>query len=237
MRDLLSVLLILSISIPALSCRDRVFDNPFDPGRSDTAYEISRVLNLDFIAPLDLSFSPEALWICDGGNQISAVDYNSGQTIRTLNPGRPVIGITHAEGDLWLAFPGTRQLNRVNALNGETVRQLFLPRGEPGRLDYHQGRLYVADSGANVVMVVDPLSGNVERTLNHLGFSLDGLAYDGYFTWTLDSGQEKIFRQADNGTPGQAYVAPARNLSGLAWGADSLWCGDRGGRIFRLRFQ
>jgi len=235
-KESLSVLFILSISLGAISCRDRIFDNIYDPDKADIAYEISAVLNIVNLSPLDLTFAEDVLWICDGGARITAVDYNSGQAIRSLSIGRPVVGIAYGEGDLWLSFSDSRQLSRVNALNGEVVRQLTLPRGEPRQLDFHRGWLYVADRAANVIMLVDPQQGVVKNTFHHPGFKIDGLAYDGRYVWTLDSSQDKLFREAHDGTPGNSYQAPARNLSGLCSGLDSIWLGERSGRVFRLRF-
>ena len=66
-------------------CNDRLFDNPYDPDAETRAYEILSTLQAGGIAPLDLTFSGDALWAADGRARILALNYNSGALIRELD--------------------------------------------------------------------------------------------------------------------------------------------------------
>ena len=110
-------------------------------------------------------------------------------------------------------------------------------RGNAGCLEYSAGRLYVADRLSNSILVVDPVSGAVERTIPQPGFAIDGISHDGANLWTIDATKMKLFRLDESGAPLNAYQTPSRQASGLAFANGVFWCGDRSGKIYKLRFQ
>ena len=96
----------------------------------------------------------------------------------------------------------------MNIVTGTLIRVLNLLRGNPGCLDFAAGRLYVADRQSNAILVVDPLSGTIERSIPQPGFAIDGISHDGSNLWTIDATQTKIFRLDENGAPGESISDP-----------------------------
>jgi len=232
----LALLAVISL-VGLAACNDRLFDNPFDPDAETRAYEILSTLQVSGIAPVDLTFSGDLLWVVDVGSRILALNYNSGALVRELEFLQGAAGVAYDGEDLWLSVKNSSQLVLVNIVSGAQVRMLNLPRGSFGALDYSGGKLYVADRLSNAVLVVDPETGAIERSIPQPGFAIDGVSHDGTNLWTIDSSQMKIFRLTDSCALENQYQAPSRSASGLAFAAGIFWCGDQAGKIYRLRFQ
>jgi outer membrane protein assembly factor BamB len=218
------------------ACNDRLFDNPYDPDADKRAYEILSTLQAGGLAPLDLTFSGDALWVSDGRERVVALNYNNGTMIRELEVMHPAAGIAYDGVDLWLSAANSSQLVLVNIVNGARIRVLNLLRGSFGPIDYAAGRLYVADRLSNAVLVVDPLNGTIERSIPQPGYAIDGVCFDGASLWISDAMQMKIFRLSESGALVNQYQAPSRLVSGLAFASGIIWCGDRAGKIYKLRF-
>ncbi len=232
----LSLLAIFSL-VGLAACNDRSFDNPFDPNAETLAYEILSTIQTGGVAPVDLAFSGDVLWVVDAQAQVLALNYTSGALVRELEFAQGAAGVAYDGEDLWLSVKSSSQLVLVNVVNGAQIRALNLPRGDLGPLDYSGGKLYVADRLANAVLVVDPLTGAIERSIPQPGFGIDGVSHDGVDLWTIDASQMKIFRLAGDGTLVNQYQTPSRSASGLANAQGIFWCGDLAGRIYRLRFR
>ncbi len=217
------------------ACNDRLFDNSLDPDAELRAYEILSTIQTD-IVPLDLTFSGDALWAVDAGSRVVALNHNSGALIRELDVQLPAGGIAYDGKDLWLSVRDTPQLAQVSIINGSQIRMLKLLRGSFGALDYFSGRLYVSDRLTNSVLVVDPEDGTIERSIPQPSFAIDGVCLDGASLWTIDATQMKLFRLTASGALVNQYQTPSRAPSGLAFAAGIFWCGDRTGKIFKLRF-
>lgn len=219
------------------ACGDRLFDNPNDPEAETLAYEILSTLQVDGIVPVDLTFSGDALWVVDSLSRVLALNYNSGALIRELDFPQPAAGIAYDGKDLWLSVKNSSQLVQVNIVTGTLIRVLNLLRGSLGCLDFAAGRLYVADRQSNAILVVDPVSGTIERSIPQPGFAIDGISHDGTNLWTIDATQTKFFRLDENGALVNLYQTPSRQAAGLAYAEGIFWCGDRAGNIYKIRFQ
>jgi len=187
----LALLVVFSLFFLA-GCNDRLFDNPNDPEAQTRVYEILSTLQVDGIVPVDLSFSGDALWVVDSLSRILVLNYSSGALIRELDFPQPVAGIAYDGKDLWLSVKNSSQLVQVNIVTGTLIRVLNLLRGNFGCLDFAAGRLYVADRLSNAVLVVDPGSGAIERSIPQPGFAIDGVSHDGVNLWTIDATQMKF---------------------------------------------
>ncbi len=235
MRTAPALLAVFSLLCLA-ACNDRLFDNPYDPEAETRAYEILSTLQVDGIAPIDLAFSGDALWAVDSLSRVLALNYNSGALVRELDFPQGAGGIAYDGEDLWLSVRNTSQLVLVNVVNGAQIRVLNLLRGSFSSLDYSNGRLYAADRLSNMVLVVDPQSGAIERSIPQPGFAIDGVCHDGFSLWTIDATRMRLFRLADSGALENQYQAPSRSASGLAFAEGIFWLGDQTGKIYKLRF-
>ncbi len=235
-RSALACAFIFSLIFLA-GCNDRLFDNPFDPNVETRAYEILSTFQLAGIVPVDITFSGDALWVVDSQSRVLAVNYNSGSMIRELDFPLPVSGIAYDGRDLWLSIKNSNQVVQVNIVTGAQIRALNLLRGNLGCLSYNASRLYIADRQSNTVLVVNPDSGAIEKSIPQQGFAIDGVSFDGTYLWTIDATQMKLFRLDDTGTVVNSYQTPSRSAVGLAFAEGIFWCGDQAGKIYKLRFQ
>ena len=220
--------------VPA--CKDRVFDNPYDPDPSLAAYEIVATLSTPGISPLDLTYSGEALWVADGASRIVALSPQTGSVIRALDTPASAGGVAYDGDELWVATRGGHEVRRMSMVTGLIIHVLTLVRGSLGPIDASGGKLYLADRQTNSVLVVDQATATVERTVPSPGFSLDGLFWDGTELWILDAGLSKIFRVSLGGTVLATYASPTRSASGMCRAKDCVWVGDSAGGAIQLRF-
>jgi hypothetical protein len=231
----LCALLFSVLALPA--CKDRFFNNPFDPQHETTAYDIVATLNVAGISPVDLAFSGDALWIVDDRSRLLAVQYSSGSLIRELSVGQQVSAICYDGSDLWLSIRHMPRLIKVNIINGEITKTLDLPRGDFSAIDYYQNTFWLADTLSNSIMVADSATGSILQTLTNPGFSLDGLAFDGTLVWLIDATQRRLYSMKSDGTGVTYYQTPGTLPAGLACSGGQLWVGDRSQQIFQLRFK
>lgn len=228
----------LIFSLLALcGCKDRFFDNPFDPNAEARAYEILAIIQLNGIIPVDLAFAGDSLWVVDINSRLLSLNYNSGEVIRQLDIGLAASGVAYDGDGLWLSQHNSFLIVKVNLINGAVIRTLALGRGDFGPLDYYGSRLYIADRLSNTLLVVDPETGNIEQVIASPGFSLNGVAFDGSQLWTLDALQQRIYRLNASGTVQNIYQTPGRAGAGLSFAAGICWSGDQSGTIYKLRFQ
>ena len=161
-----------------------------------------------------------ALWAVDSLSRILALNYSSGALIRELDFPQPVAGIAYDGKDLWLSVKNSSQLVQVNIVTGTLIRVLNLLRGNVGCLDFAAGRLYVADRLSNSVLVVDPLSGTIERSIPQPGFAIDGISHDGSNLWTIDATQIEVFppgRKRRSGKHVSDAFPPGRRAGLCRW--------------------
>ena len=218
-------------------CNDRLFDNPYDPDAETRAYEILSTLQIANVVPVDITFGVDVLWVVDAQSRILALNYNSGALVRELDFSQPVSGIAYDGKDLWLSIKGSSQVVQVNIVTGAQIKTLNLLRGNLGCLSYADARLYIVDKLSNTVLVVNADTGSIEKSISQPGFAIDGVSFDGVYLWTIDAVQMKLFRMDADGTLINTYLTPSRSAAGLASAGDSLWCGDKAGKIYKLRFQ
>lgn len=218
-------------------CKDRLFDNPLDPDRERTAYEVLTTVQLNGITPVDLAFSGDSLWVVDSQSRLLSLNYNSGAVIRELESESPPTGVCYDGDDLWITVRNSTQIIKLNIVTGATIRALTLTRGDFGPIDYWGSRLYITDRLTNSVLVVDPETGRIEKALSNPGFSLNGVAFDGVNLWIIDATQMKIFRLTASGSILMTYQTPGRAGAGISVSSGIMWTGDQTGKIFKLRFQ
>ena len=218
-------------------CNDRLFDNPLDPNAETRAYEILATLPIANVVLVDITFGVDVLWAVDEQSRVLAVNYNSGALVRELDFPQSVSGIAYDGKDLWLSIKNSNQVIQVNIVTGAQVRTLNLLRGDLGCLTFAAERLYVADKLSNTILVVNPDSGTIEKSISQPGFTISGLVYDGSNLWTIDASQNKIFRLDEAGAMVNVYQPPSRSAVGLAFSQGFIWCGDQLGKIYKLKFQ
>jgi hypothetical protein len=233
----LSVFLIVFSILILGSCKDRIFNNPLDPDRDIRAYEIELTLLVPGISPMDLTFAMDSLWVVDSISRVLSLNFNSGMIIREIHVDRTVNGICYDGADLWLTVRGSSEVIRVNIINGHVLQTLQLPKGDFHSIDHHEYRLYISDRLSRSILIVDAETGNVEATVVHPGFSLDGVAFDGTDLWTVDAIQMRIYQMDDTGGNIRVYQAPGQSAAGLAINSDNIWCGDSAEKIYKLLFQ
>ena len=114
-----------------LSCQDRLFDNPFDPGAGQIALEIINTIRAPTTQPLGLTWDDSTLWLISGStNELISLDRLCGAPIRALPPPfAQASGAAYDGQDLWICSRSQVDIVKINLLNGAIQKRLNLQRG------------------------------------------------------------------------------------------------------------
>lgn len=235
-----TVLLFACLTIFSLfqSCKDRFFDNPWDPDKEERGYEVVSIISIGGHRIQDMTFSDDSIWIINQRNQLLALDFHSGSTIRELVPGDGIEanGICYDGSDLWIHRINSHLLLKINIINGEVLRTVSLTQGEYMMMEFLEPTLYVYDKTGNTIQVVNAEGGQTVSSINSPAFQIGGLCHDGTHIWVLDPTTTRLFRLEPNGDIFNIYQTPGKNPAGLCFSNGYIWCGDLSGKIYKLSF-
>jgi len=237
-KTIKSALVLIIIFSFISSCKDRIFDNPFDPDKEEQGYQVEATIPINGLIAVDITFSGDSIWIIDNDSRLISLNYNSGNIIRELNiGGNPALnGICYNGVDLWLNIRDTAGIIRVSIINGETIKNINLPEGSYSVMDHFNSIIYIVDKYSNSIQLINPETGEITRSIPNPSFSADGICFDGKHIWILDAPALKIHRLDLDGKVLAVYQTPDKNPTGLCFSQGIIWCGDRSGKIFKLRF-
>lgn len=235
---LLYLALIIVFSITS-GCKERLFNNPYDPDKNDRGYEIESTLNIENgLIPGDLSFSGDSLWLVNGNSTLYSINYNSGNIIRSLEHSYGDInGVSYDGSNLWIVLNEGSEVNKISIISGEIIRSLKISNGDYASMDFNGSTLYLADRKSNSIILFDSQSGKKTGTVRVPVFSIDGFCYDGEFFWIIEISTQRIYQIDSSGNIVNSFKTPSENPSSLACSNEIVWMGDANGKIYKLRFR
>ncbi len=220
-----------------ISCRGRIFNNPYDPDRDERGYEILSVVNIEGgRIPFDLTFSGDSIWIVQESSTPVSLNYSSGSLIRELTT-QPASGIAYDNSNLWIIGKDSQELINISIINGNEIKGIRLSEGNYNFLDYKAPYIYTADKLTNTILTIDPDSGAVISSFRSPSFSIDGFCFDGSEFWILERSERKIFVTDIEGNLINTFRTPTDTPTGLASSENIIWMGDQAGKIIKLRFD
>jgi len=219
------------------ACRDRLFDNPFDPDIGEVVFEVVQTLVAPGGAPRGLTWDGSLLWLVDGAsNTLAGLNPASGALIRTLAPPLSPAADAAADGpDLWICGEGSTDVFRINAFNGDVQKRLSLQRGSFTACEYAQGTLWLADALTNKILRVDPETAEVIGSFDNPGTRAAGLAFDGLHFWISDPATISIYELDAMGRLIRKFLSPGPSPQGLAFDGRFLWNADSNLHVYQLR--
>jgi hypothetical protein len=228
---------VFSLLVPA-ACRDRLFDNPFDPGAGEVVFEVVQTLVTPISSPQGLTWDGSLLWNIDGAsNAIVGLNPSNGAMVRTL--ASPLAGTMDAASDgadLWICSERSADVFKINVLNGDIQKRLSLQRGSFTACEFAQGALWLADALSNKILRVDPETAQILGSFDNPGTRVAGLAFDGLHFWISDPRAISIYELDVSGRILRKYLSPGPSPQGLAFDGRFLWNADANGHLFQLRF-
>lgn len=232
-----SRLLAASSLVFLIGCNDRLFDNPYDPGRGEAVFEVQNTIYTPAFRPAGLTWDGIVLWNVDGSNDIlDGLNSANGSLIRSLRS--PLASTTDLAYDgqaLWICGDADTNIYRINLVNGDVQKRLSLQRGTFTAIEYAQGLLWVADAQSNKILQVNPETAEILGSFPNPGVRAAGLAFGNGHFWISDPPTISIFEVDAAGRVLRKYLAPGPSPQGLAFDGRFLWNVDSGQRIFELR--
>lgn len=229
--------LLIIVSSLFISCRGRIFNNPYDPEKDERGYEILSIIGIENgMAPFDLTFAGDSIWIVRENSFPVSLNYTSGSRIRELAT-QPASGIAYDKTNLWIIGTDTQELINISIINGEIIRAIRISEGNYNYLEFRSPYIYTADKLTNSIVTIDPDSGSVVTSFKSPSFSIDGFCFDGARFWILERSEAKIFVTDPDGNLINTFRSPTDTPSGLASFENVIWMGDLTGKIIKLRFD
>ena len=157
-----------------------------------------RTLEYPAYEPSALSWNGEMLVAADRENgRIYFLDPGSGECVRTIeSPLTPVTGLAcDAEGRLWVAARGSRELQLIDPMDGTTLASIPAPTPRITALAYDaNGYLWAADSSRDQLYLVDIRTGYTIFPLKAPGPVVTGLWLDGETLYASDYQTDTLYR-------------------------------------------
>ena len=221
------------------SCQDRLFDNPFDPKAGEIVFEVVSTILTPAYMPLSLAWDGSTIWNVDGYNEtLYSLNRLSGAQVRALTSPLPATtGIAYDGHDLWVCSEFSVDVYKINLLNGMIQKRLNLQRGSFTAIEYGLDSLWLADIQLNMILRVNPETGEIISSFYNPGVGVDGLAFDGNDFWISDSSTLTIYQVTTEGTVLRTFLSPGQSPRGLAFDGHFLWNVDGDRKIYQLRFQ
>ena len=227
-----------SLLVPA-ACRDRLFDNPFDPSAGEVVFEVANTIYTPALSPKGLTWDGTVLWNVDGAtNTLVGLNPANGTVVRSLNS--PIAAVSDAAydgADLWICGEADVFVYKVNILNGGVQKRLNMQRGSFTACEFALNTLWLADSQTNKILQVDPETAEVRGAFANPGTRAGGIAFDGARFWISDARTLTIHELDVSGRGLRKYLSPGPSPQGLAFDGRFLWNADGNQRLYQLRYQ
>lgn len=228
--------LIFVFSVLWQNCRDRIFNNPLDPDKDDLGYQIVSVVAIGSIIPVDLTFTDDSIWLIDFSGRILSINHNSGNIIRQIDSAKTANGICYDGANIWVNSRGSAEINKLNMINGQVLKTLYLASGQFYAMDYARDLIYIIDKTTQSVFVINADTGQIVNTISSPSFSLDGICLDEANLWILDAPANTLWQLTQNGQSIAEFQTPDRLPAGLCYRNGYIWLGDQSGKIYKLKF-
>jgi len=233
----LRLLAVFSLILSA-GCKDRLFDNPFDPQAGEIVFEIMNTVYTPAIAPRGMTWDGSTLWNVDGsGDTLLSLNASNGTLVRTLKS--PLVNTTDIayDGlDLWVCGESDVNVYRINVFSGDVQKRLNLQRGSFTAMEYGLGFLWLADAQSNKILKVNAETAEILASFPNPGVRASGLAFDGSHFWISDPRTLSIYETTLDGQVLRKYLSPGQSPQGLAFDGRFLWNVDANQKLYQLRF-
>ena len=231
-------LAVSSLLLPA-ACRDRLFDNPFDPSQGEVVFEVANTIFSPAVSPRGLTWDGTVLWNVDGSSgTLVGLNPANGTLVRSLNA--PAAGASDAAydgSDLWICGEADVFVYKINILNGGIQKRLNMQRGSFTACEFALNTLWLADAQSNKILQVDPETAEVRGSFANPGTRAGGIAFDGARFWISDARTLAIYELDAAGRVLRKFLSPGPSPQGLAFDGRFLWNADANQRLYQLRFQ
>lgn len=183
-----------------------------------------------------VSFDGTNIWIATG-DTLSAVDPESGKTVRTLNI--PAHAGTAFDGHYLFQISGDR-IQKVDPKTGDVIASVPTPDGGASGMAWAEGSLWVGQHRNRKIHQVDPETGEILRTIESNRF-VTGVTWAGdelwHATWEADQSELRRIDPKSGEVLEQIDMPPGVNVSGLeSNGGDTFLCGGGGsGKVRTVR--
>lgn len=214
-------------------CRDIAFNNPLDPDASAEAVTIIKVMNTGLSGKGDLCFDEEKFWKINTYGNLTALDIESGITIRDLQT-EGGTGITFLNGRLYLCG-GDNTISVLDPLSGDILDRLSTQDLYPSFLTSQAGQLVLFDQRSESFFQFDPDNGQSHRLFQVSGLAVGGVVqYRGDFL-VSDMNTDSFYHLSQGGTVLNVFRSPASGLSGITSdGLSYVYLLTLDGKIYKI---
>lgn len=213
------IVLILVFIISFNSCKDVIFDNPFDPNASVEGLKLIKVIPTSLRGKGDICFDGEKIWkISEYGNLI-AFDIETGIIIRTIQSIKGT-GLCFFRDKIYVCN-GENILYFLDSLSGDIIGQNSTTDICPAYLCAIDGFLIIYDLRSTSFFKYNPETGDSIRLFQASGINIGGIEIykEGILVSDMNSGS--IYHFFLNGEIKNVFRSPVNDITGLTVDANN----------------
>jgi hypothetical protein len=197
-------------------CKDIVFNNPLDPDASKEVVKVIKVIHTPLSGLGDFAYDGEKLWKINPFGNLTALDRESGITIRSFFTTGGT-GVTfYNDGIYTCNGEGENQLVRIDPLSGDTLNRITTGDIYPAFLASSGSTFVLFDIRSSGVFQYDPDTGAATRLFEVTGFNIGGMAMYKGGLLIADMNTDTLYRFQLDGGVSDVYSSPASGIGGLA---------------------
>ncbi|MCP4213125.1 MAG: hypothetical protein GY765_00645 [bacterium] len=234
-RQLVTIFCVAVTLLFCGGCKDIAFNNPLDPDASKEVLEIIRVMDTQLLGGGDLAFDGEKIWKAGNFGDLTAVDMESGITIRTFATGA-ASGVCFFGDALHLCgASGENILEVIDPLSGDVLNRISTTGIYPGFLAVSGGQMLVYDTRSSGIFSYEPGTGLAERLFDVSGINIGGIALYRNSLLVSDMNTDTVYRFSLAGGVLEVLSSPASGIGGLTVDdEDYVYIFTMDGKIYKV---
>ena len=217
------------------SCRDVIFDNPFDPNASKIEVKILKIIDTTLSGNGDMCFDGEKLWFASENGSLYAINPESGTIIREISVGGTLSGITFFKGMLYVSLGFERTILIIDPLSGDVINERPMGDKIPSLITNDGTYLLIYDSKTQSMFTFDDDTGNFGFMFKLTGFQPSGLEYWEGKIVLVERNSLTLYLFKTDGSVEKSYSCPTNFPGGIARdNIDNFYLFSTDGKIYKI---
>ncbi len=220
------------------SCRDIVFDNPFDPNLSKLQVKILKVVDTTLKGNGDLCWDGEKLWFASENGTLYALEPESATVLREIPVGGMPSGITFLQGLLYVSFGADGDLITVDPVSETVINEMPMGDRLPQLITTDGNLLFIYDSRTESIYSFNQETGEFSFLFKITGFRPSGMEYSGGNIVLVERTNLSIYVISLSGEIQKTYDSPTNYPGGITVdGMGNFYLISTDGKLYKISLQ
>ncbi len=229
------ILLPLVLVILFSSCRDVIFDNPFDPEVSKLEVKVLKVVSTEIRGNGDLCFDGEKIWFSSSDGSLYAVEPESGTVLREIPIGGIPTGLTFFQGLLYVSFGDEGDIVLIDPLAETIINEMPIGERLPYLITNDGNLLIIYDRRTEAIYTFNQDTGEFQFLFKITGFAPSGMEYSNGDIVIVERNNLSIYVFSLSGEILKSYNSPTNYPGGIAYDPSGyFYLFSTDGKIYKI---